>query len=406
MNALISPKEALEIILGHVRPLKIVEKPLGKCFGHCLAGEVRSDHDQPAADRSAMDGFAVRSADLAGGGGLLELVGEVAAGSSKRPRVVAGSCVRVLTGANIPPGADAVVKLEQTRESDKGIKFLESIQAGANIRKKGEEASKGTVLLKKGTMLGAVQIGVAASAGKAKLRVYARPRIAVLCTGEELRSASERVGAHQLRDSNGPSLCAVLGLWHYPGVVQRIVPDDPKLLAAKIKRTAASYDLIILSGGVSVGKYDYVPEAVEKIGAKIRFHGIAMRPGKPQLYASLGGNRHIFGLPGNPLSVLTGFHEFTLPALRRLGGTAVESCQPCMPLALAAEAKPLPDLVRYVLAKLIPNRNGLMALPLESHGSADLIAANQADGVVVLPRSSGKIAAGTVVEFRPWRPLP
>ena len=403
---LITPTKALGIILEQVRPLKALRLPLSQATGHCLAEELRSDRDQPAAHRSAMDGFAVRSADLASCPRQLRLAGEVAAGSPARPRVRPGTCVRVLTGANVPAGADAVVKVEQTRESDSGVMFRRPVKVGANIRKRGEEAKKGSILLKRGTLLGAVQIGLCASVGKAQPKVYPRPRVTVLCTGEELRPVSDRVGRHELRDSNGPSLTAVLALWGYQGVSHKVVPDDRKVLSARLKRAVNQHDVVILSGGVSVGKYDFVPEAIELAGGRIRFHGVAMRPGKPELYATVGGNKHIFGLPGNPLSVMTGFYEFALPALRRLSGVEPRLCQVSLHLPLAGDVVGLAKLVRFVLAKLLSNKKGLSLMPLKSHGSGDLVSGGIADGVIVLPRKAGKISAPTVVAFRPWRPLP
>ncbi len=403
---LITPTKALGIILEQVRPLKALRLPLSQATGHCLAEDIRSDRDQPAADRSAMDGFAVRSTDLSSCPRQLRLAGEVAAGSPARPRVRPGTCVRVLTGANVPPGADAVVIVEQTKESDSGVMFSRPVKVGANIRKRGEEAKNRTVLLKKGALLGAVQIGLCATVGKAQPKVYARPRVTVLCTGEELRPVSDRVGRHELRDSNGPSLTAALALWGYQGVTHKVVPDDPKALAAKLKRAVNQHDVVILSGGVSVGKYDFVPQAIKLTGGRIRFHGVAMRPGKPELYATVGRNKHIFGLPGNPLSVMTGFYEFVLPALRRMSGLDLKLCQPCLRLPLAADAQALPKLVRFVVAKLVSNKKGLSLMPIKSHGSGDLISGGTADGVIVLPGKAGKISAGTVVAFRPWRPLP
>ena len=403
---LITPKKALGIILDQVRPLKALRLSLDQIAGYRLAEDIRSDRDQPAADRSAMDGFAVRSNDLGKCPCELSLVGEVAAGSAARPRVRPGTCVRILTGANVPPGADAVVKVEETRETDTAVIFSKRIKAGVNIRKRGEEAKKGALLLSKGALLGAVQMGLCATVGKAKPKVYPRPRISVLCTGEELRSASDSVGGHELRDSNGPSLCTALSLWGYGGVSHRTVPDDPKVLAARIKRAVTEHDVVILSGGVSVGKYDFVPEAIKRAGGRIRFHGVAMRPGKPELYATVGANKHIFGLPGNPLSVMTGFYEFALPAVRRLSGVEPKLCQVSFNLPLARAVGGLPKLVRFMLARLVYNKKGVSVMPIKGHGSGDLISGALADGVIVLPKKAGKVSALSVVEFRPWRPLP
>ena len=403
---LISPKKALAIILRRVGPLKTASKALSEVTGYCLAEDVHADRDQPAADRSAMDGFAVRSSDLAKHPRVLKLTGEVAAGSPVRRSVRCGTCVRVLTGANIPPGADAVVKLEETTETDGSVLFHKTVESGANIRRRGEEARKGTVLLNKGQVLDAAQVGLAAAAGKAELRVYNRPRVAVLCTGEELRRVSDRVRSHEVRDSNGPALCSALRTWGYAQITHQVVPDDPKAVSARVKRLAVKHDVVVLSGGVSVGKYDFVPEALRHIGARVHFHGVAIRPGKPQLYATLGKDRHIFGLPGNPLSVMVGFFEFVLPGLRRMSGVDSKLCQPSLRLPLAGQVESRMNLVRFVLARLIWNKEQLSVAPLKSHGSADLVAAGPADGVIVLPVRAGKVPAGSRVEFRPWRPLP
>ena len=403
---LIKPNKALGIILRRVRPLKTVRKALSEVTSYCLAEDVRADRDQPAADRSAMDGFAVRSADLDKCPRILKLAGEVAAGSPARRPVRKETCMRVLTGANIPSGADAVVKLEQTAETDGSVLFHKTVQSGANIRRRGEEARKGTVLLSKGQVLDAAQIGLAAAAGKAELRVYSRPRVAVLCTGEELRRAGDQVRSHEVRDSNGPALCSALRAWGYRQTTHQVVPDDPKKVSAIVKRSVQKHEVVILSGGVSVGKYDFVPEALRQVGACVHFHGVAIKPGKPQLYATLGKDRHIFGLPGNPLSVMVGFFEFVLPGLRRMSGLESKLCQPPLRLPLAGQVESRLNLVHFILARLIWHKEQLSVAPLKSHGSGDLVAAGPADGMIVLPVRAGKVPSGSRVEFRPWRPLP
>lgn len=403
---LISLRTAREIVLRHVRPLKAIRKSLTDVAGCCLAEDVRADRDLPPADRSAMDGYAVRSDDLSSCPCKLRLVGEVAAGSSARPKVRPGCCVRVLTGANVPPGADTVVMVEQTSQTDDVVTIKKPVEAGANIRKRGEEAAKGAILLTKGTLLGPAQIGLCASVGKAGPRVHPRPRVAVLCTGEELRDATQRVQAHELRDSNGPALQAALRAHGCAEATHQVVPDDPTILASMLRQAAVEHDVIVLTGGVSVGKYDYVPDAVTGIGAIIRFHGVRMKPGKPGLYATLRGRCHIFGLPGNPLSVLTGFHEFVLPALRRMSGVAVEDCRPSLRVPLSRPVCAKSGRTEFMLARLVWDRSWPSAIPLKSHGSADLVAGTQADGAVVIPANVRELPAGTLVEFRPWRALP
>ncbi len=403
---MITTKKALKIILANVCPLMVVRNPLDEVLGCCLAEDIRADRDLPPTDRSAMDGYAVRAKDLAESPRELRLVGEVAAGIAKCPKVTEGTCVRILTGASVPKGADAVVKLEETTERDGFVKFLAITKVGANIRIQGEEVTKGRVVLCKGTVLNAARIGLCASVGKAAVKVYERPGVAVLCTGRELREAGTKVGPHQLRNSNGPALLAALENAGISRIEHQIVPDDPRILAEKLKVTAGRYNVIILTGGVSVGKYDFVPEAVRRIGANVRFHGVAMKPGKPQLYATLSGNRHIFGLPGNPLSVLTGFSELVLPAIRRLSGFDAESSHVTLKLPLSRSVHSKANRTAFVLGKLIWGRKGLQVASIKSCGSADLVAGAQADGVILVPRNIQRIAAGELVEFTPWRSIP
>jgi molybdopterin molybdotransferase len=172
-----------------------------------------------------------------------------------------------------------------------------------------------------------------------------------------------------------------------------------------MKQAAEAYDVIVLTGGVSVGKYDFVPEAVGRIGATVRFHGVAMKPGKPTLYATMPGNRHIFGLPGNPLSAMTAFYEFALPALRRMSAVPRDECRPSFRVAVASQITAKGGRVRFMLARLVWGDAGASAVPVESHSSSDLVAGGRADGVIAVPADARKLSAGSPVDFRPWRPL-
>jgi len=401
----VSPKKAWEIVIEHVGPLPSSRVPLTEALGACLGRDVRADRDIPPTDRSAMDGFAVQGDDLAGPATSLRLVGESTAGAGTRPNVSPGVCVRILTGAVVPRGADTVVKVEETTAVNGRVTFLTQVTHGANIRRRGEVAARSEVVLKKGTILGSAQIGVCASVGKAKVWVHRRPNVAVLCTGRELRDAADKVRPYQLRNSNGPSLLAALSDVERIEATQQIIPDDPQVLAAKLASAVKTNDVVILTGGVSVGKYDFVPGAVDQIGAAIRFHGVKMKPGGPQLYATLGGNRHIFGLPGNPLSALNGLHELVLPAVRRMSGVPIDACRPTLHLPLSSTVRVKSTRWEYVLARLVHSPRGSQLRPLSSLGSGDLVAGAQADGVILIPRGVAEVPAGQVVEFRPWRTL-
>jgi molybdopterin molybdotransferase len=393
-------------VLEKTRPLGARPVPLERAVGLCLAEDIRADRDMPPADRSAMDGYAVRAADLTDLPARLRLVGEVAAGSPARPEVRPGTCVRILTGANLPPGADTVVMVEQTEEEDGRVLFRPPVRPGTHILRRGEDAARGTVLLTTGTLLGALQVGVCAAVGKTEVRVWRRPRTAVLCTGAELCSPEEKVGAHQIRNSNGPMLRAALAAWGYRRVAVATSPDDPDLLTAKLRESLEGHDVVLLTGGVSVGKYDYVRQAVERVGGQVQFHGVAMKPGKPLLYGTVGEDRHVFGLPGNPLSTMTGFYGFALPALRRLSGVAAEDCRPSLCLPLASRVSSKGGRTRFVLARMASTQKGLAAEPVLSQSSADLVAGGRAQGVIAVPPNVREVDAGTLVEFRAWEPLP
>jgi len=403
---MITPDAAWSTVLRHVRPLEPAAVPLAEAHGHYLAEDVRADRSLPPADRSSMDGYAVRHADLGKRPCVLRVIGEVAAGSARRPRVGPGACARVFTGANLPPGADTVVMVEQTEERDGSVTIRSSVPSGANILRRGEDARKGSILLRRGARMDTAQAGVCAAVGRAIVSVHRLPRVTILCTGSELRPVHDRVRSHEIRNSNGPALCAALESVGLRGTKFVAVADRPAELLAALRRALRRNDVVLFTGGVSAGNYDFVADAVKAAGAAIRFHWLAMKPGKPTLYATASGNRHIFGLPGNPLSALTAFHEFALPALRRLAGYPAESCRPAwwLPLAQATESKA--GRVRCALARLVNRESGLAVAPVPSQSSADLVSAGHADGVILLPPDLTHFAAGQLVAFRPWRPLP
>lgn len=403
---MIAPDAAWEIVLTHLKPLPAETVCLQEALGCYLAETLRADRNLPPSDRSAMDGYAVRSDDLKSTPRALRLTGEVAAGSSSRPRLRPGCCIRIFTGACIPPGADAVAIQEQAEERDGYIVFRVPVGSGENILRRGEDARRGAVLLRLGDRLSAPAIGVCAAVGKERLRVHRRPRVKVICTGSELLPVGAKPRSWEIRNSVGPALVATLAEWGFGAAEPATIPDEPALILRALRRAARRFDVVLLAGGVSVGRYDYVPEAVVAAGGVVRFHGVGMKPGKPSLYATLGSGGHIFGLPGNPLSALTAFHEFALPAIRRLAGQPEETCRPSLKLTLAEPAGPRTGRWRYQLGCLKVSAEGLSVAPLYSQSSADLASAGRASGAMALPPGKGVLEAGQSVIFRPWRPLP
>jgi molybdopterin molybdotransferase len=403
---MITPDHAWHVVCNHISPLESVSLPLKKVLGHCLAETIRADRDYPPADRAAMDGFAVRSIDLQAGGTTLPLIGEIVAGIHHNIGMRSGTCVRIATGGNMPRGADSVVPVEQSEEQDGAVTFLSSIRLGANIFKQGEDTSRGTVLLKPGTYLGSGGVGVCAAVGRKTVKVFRKPRIALVCTGTEIKAAGGSVTKYQMRNSNGPTLRAALAQWGFAASSPRQAPDRVAALSNSLLRLLPGHDVILLTGGISVGKHDLVRAALEAIGAAIQFHGLAMKPAKPTLYATMGANCHIFGLPGNPLSAMTACHEFVLPALRRLTGSDPDACRPVLHLPLTVDLRSKAGRARYILAQIQWEEKGPCALPIHSKSSADLFSASGADGVIIAPPKVEFLKAGTIVAFRPWRPLP
>jgi molybdopterin molybdotransferase len=409
---MITPNEAWERIVGATTPLPIREVSLEEGSGRYLAEPVSADRDIPAADRAAMDGYAVRAADVATVPVELTVREEIAAGSVPCQGLAAGEAARIYTGANLPAGADAVVMVEDTTPvappvgGPERVRVLKAVAPGANVFRQGENARQGQELVCAGTRLGPGHLAACAAVGHTRLRVHALPRVAVLCTGAELLAPEAAVLAHQTRNSSGPMLVATVGAWGYPVSDVGMVADDAEVLASRLQAALAASEVAILTGGVSVGKYDLVPEAVARTGATVLYHGVAMKPGKPQLAAVLSPGRCVFGLPGNPLSTMVGLHEFVGPALRRLAGCPAASCRTTVSLRLGQVLRTKGDRHAFVLGQVSWTASGPEVSPVVSHGTADLVAGSRADGTILVPPGAQELPAGGYVEFRPWRALP
>jgi molybdopterin molybdotransferase len=405
-----TPDEAWTLIRSALRPLPPEDCILADAVGRRLASCLYADRDIPTADRAAMDGFALRAADLGVDGASMRIVGEIAAGSPPAVGVRAGECVRIFTGASVPPGADTVVRVEDTSARSFCTDAPESILVrvpptprGANIFIKGECATAGQDLLPVGAPLTAARIALAAACGRASVRVHRMPAVAVLATGAELLDPSATAPEpHQIRDSNGPLLAAACRSAGFPVQAQVRVADNPAAIRDAITACKARADVVLLTGGVSAGRYDYVRRAVEACGARVLVHGVAVQPGKPILFAAWPDGGCVFGLPGNPLSTLVGLYEFVLPALRVLAGCPGSDAQFAERLPLAASVKRRGDRWRCVPARRILRADGTRVLPVLAQGSADLVAGALAEGAAILPPGTEPLAEGAVVDFRPW----
>lgn len=404
---MIGAEEAWEHVLRHAAPLNAEPRPLCSALHFVLAADVRADRDIPASDRAAMDGYAIRAADAETGSPIFRVTGEVPAGSAAEPTLAPGECVRIFTGANVPSSADTVVMLERTeavsgRGAVEEIRLLEPVVPGQHIFRRGENAAVGETVVPAGTPLGAAQIGICAAVGCHRPTVHRRPTVGILVTGAELKNMTDDVLKHEVRDSNGPMLIAALGQHHFPCGSVRPVSDDADAMTEALEASLGENDVVLITGGVSVGKYDLVPDAVRGVGAEIVYHGLRIKPGKPQLFAVSHSGRCIFGLPGNPLSAMIGLQEFALPALRRMAGTQADRCRPLLRIPVTADVSPDGKRQRHILARLVRREAELHAEPVPAVGSADLVAAGKADGTILVEPGRQEIAPFESVDFRPW----
>ena len=362
--------------------------------GRVLAEPLLADRDSPAVDVSAMDGYAIRMADLSSARDSTMRVAGVAPAGAAPVALPPSEAVRIFTGAAVPAEADCVVRREDTDEGLEEVKFrvaAESLRTGQNIRRRGENIRAGQVVLARGVVLSAPVMGAVATFAPMQLLVQKRVRVAVLNTGDELAEVGEAVKPWQIRDSNGPLLEAWLGQLPWIELVgRRHVGDSLESVMAAIAEQLPHADAILLTGGVSMGDTDFVPEAIAKLGGEIVFHRLPIRPGKPVLGASLSG-KLLLGLPGNPVSVAVTSRVIGLPLLRKLAGIApIEEKQPRCLLSEADEKKL--SLVWYRLVKVADD--GKVSL-VDSQGSGDLVSLAQSDGFVEVP--VGESGAG------PWR---
>jgi len=404
---MISPAAAWQCVLEHAAPLPREKRSLLDALHFTLADAVCADRDMPACDRAAMDGYAIRASDADTVPVVLRVVGEVPAGSPSQPRLMPGECVRIFTGASVPRDADTVVMVEDTEPAAANsctdqVRFLNPVKKGQHIFRRGENAMRGDVLIPAGTRLSAVHVSLCAMTGCDRPLVHRKPRVSIVTTGMELKDAGDVVGDHEIRDSNGPMLAAVLAQHHFPCVAMRSAPDDVEMLARTLNQALDESDVVLTTGGVSVGKYDLVPDAVCSAGGRIIYHGVQVKPGRPQLFAVFSSGKCLFGLPGNPLSAMTGMQEFVLPAIRRFAGMPIDRCRPLLRLPITADVHTKGQRQRHVLGCLVLLETGSHVEPVPSVGSADLAAAGKADGAIIVPPDRQHIAQSEMVDFRPW----
>jgi len=400
---LIEVYEAIQILADATSPLGREEVDLENAQGRVLAEPIRADRDSPPTDRSAMDGFAVKAADLAGGPRTLDVIGEVPAGApTSGVELGPGQAARIFTGGVIPPGADTVVMVEQTTEDPQRgtVEIRVESERGSNIRPRGDEVRAADLILEPGTPLAPPELAALASVGRMRCRVYRQPTVQVLATGDELIEPGRVPQDHQVRNSNSATLLGQLRELGIGASDLGIAPDDRRVLD-DLLRQGLMGEVLLVTGGVSVGKYDLVGQALTEAGMKLLFHKVAVKPGKPVM-AGRRGNCLVIALPGNPVSAYSGFAIFVAPILRRLMGWRRWANQQVQ-ATLERPLSQAPGRTTYHLARIGLERDRLVAHTVGSRGSGDLISMTRANGFVIAPANARAIEAGTELPALLWR---
>jgi len=374
--------------------------PLEEAYGRILAEPVFADRDYPPFNRSTRDGFAVRSADASSPGVTLECIGEIRAGASFEQTVGAGQCVEIMTGAAVPPGADAVVMIEYTKRAGNKITLERGVECGASIVTRGSEITGGSMLLTHGASLGYPQLAVIAQVGQTRLRVSSRPRIAILSTGDEVVDVDSEPGPLQIRNSNGLALQTQIAMSGGLPVQLGNAPDEIGTLRKRIER-GLEEDILVLSGGVSMGKYDLVEQALADLGAEFHFTGVAIRPGRPAVFATCR-DKLVFGLPGNPVSTMVTFELFVLPAIDLLSGTMPRAV-PIFRGQVTNSVHEKGPMVHFLPARIEWEGREARVTQLPWQGSGDVVALALANGYLIVGPERPDIPAGEWVDVLPRR---
>ncbi|UCB47167.1 MAG: molybdopterin molybdotransferase MoeA [Spirochaetota bacterium] len=396
---MISADRAIDTILSNIDRLEIEDIDIHSAYDSVLAEDVKADIDIPPFDKSAMDGYAVRARDITSVPATLGIQNTVKAGDSVSEGVKSGLCVKIMTGAPVPSGADSVVMVEDTQiAEDGGVEILKEVEKGQNICLQGEDVKKGTVVLKRNTVIDAPEIAILSSVGKSVISVYKKPEVAIISTGNEIVEPGKPLKDGQIRNSNGPMLRSMVISLGCKSRYLGIAADTEPALRKKI-RDGFKSDVLLLSGGVSMGEYDLIPKVVSDLGAKIFFHKVLVKPGKPLLFA-LKGKTVIFGIPGNPVSNFTTFHVFIKPALLKMMGITdfeVSLNEAIMDI----DFKNRNERVHIVPSRFFFKGTELRVTPFTLNGSADIIGCSKANCLTIIEKNRGNIKKGERVKVLP-----
>jgi len=393
---------ATEEILANIKPLGLERVNLFASLGRVLGEDVLAGRDIPPKNNSAMDGYAVHWQDTAGASAehvvILEVIEDIPAGAIPQRSILSGQAARIMTGAPLPDGADAIVKMEDTEKDGRRVKIKAAVPAGQDIRYAGEDVRAGELVIPKGSIIRPAGIGMLASLGRSFVSVCQRPLVAVLATGDELVDIDETPSPWKIINSNSYSLAA-LAMDCGASIMQMgIARDKREDLIAKFQ-SAMRADIIISSGGVSVGDYDLVKDIMQEVGSRMQFWQVAMRPGKPLAYGRIG-NVPLFGLPGNPVSSMISFEEFVRPAILKMMGHR-NLFRKMVPAILKEDVEKRKGLTHFIRASVTAGTEGYIASTTGEQGSGILKSMVRANGLIVLPADDTVLVkAGTKVKVQ------
>ena len=400
---MISVESALEVILKEIRPLGLESVDIASALGRVVGEDIAARWPNPPFDNSAMDGYAVRASDTKGASNetpaKLSVIYDLPAGSVPQGPIGPGQAVRIMTGAPVPEGADAVVMVEKTESGDGFALIKTEPRAGENIRKAGEDFKTGDVVVRKGSTIRPAEVSMLATIGVPFVMAHKRPRVAIISTGDELCDISEVPPAGKIVNSNGYALAALVAASGAVPIQLGIAMDTKESLREKLY-AALSADCIISSGGVSVGDYDFVKDVLKDMGSSMIFWKVAMKPGKPLAFGIIGG-KPAFGLPGNPISSMVAFEQFVRPTLLKMSGKT-NLFRQSFSATLTKDIKIKSGRMNFIRAELKATDTGFTATPLDGQSSGMILTMVKANSFVVVPQDSNGFKSGDTVKAQPF----
>jgi len=393
-------EKALSDILKHTKELTTEHVPLGDSVGRTLMEDIYSKIDMPPFNKSAMDGYTLKAADAKEIPAKLKSIGSIQAGQTFLKKVKFGECAKIMTGAGLPKDTNSVVMVENTQQFEDRVKITKGVKKWENVCFKGEDIKRGQKVLGKGMVISTSDVALLATVGKDFVKVTRKPKVAVLNTGGEIIPLGRKLGKGKIYNSNGPQLLTLLKSDRISSRYLGIAKDRPEALTKAIQE-GLKYDILLVSGGVSMGDYDIVPDILENLKVKKIFHKVNIKPGKPLFFGTRGGGI-VFGIPGNPVSNFLTYYLFIRPALRKMMGHRMPA--PRIEEGILEEAfRRKPGRKHFVLVKISNKMNRYYLIPVESHGSADIMSLSRADGFMIVDGNTLSVKAKTRVKFITWK---